>query len=125
MVLAVIGNRKGYQFVAGNMGLISLHHARRIITTKEISPFINITMDHFFLIRESMDYSDSHIVFTAGVGATVVVKSWQLLEIHGEMVGASYPNHFMDITDKSDEDTVELVKYCINGKHGEIQQRQK
>ena len=35
------------------------------------------------------------------------------------MVGGSYPNHFMDITDKSDEDTVELVKYCINGKHGE------
>ena len=66
-----------------------------------------------------MDYSDSHIVFTAGVGATSVIKSWQLLEIHGEMVGGSYPNHFTDITDKSDEDTVELVKDCINGKHGE------
>ena len=35
------------------------------------------------------------------------------------MVGGSYLNNFTDITEKSDEDTVELVKDCINGKHGE------
>ena len=45
----------------------------------------------------------------------VVVKSWKLLYIHGAIVGEAYPNHFFSIKNKSDEETVALIKECVDG----------
>eukprot|EP00957_Ditylum_brightwellii_P067024 5087750-Ditylum_brightwellii.AAC.1 len=51
------------------------------------------------------------------VKSTIVVKSWQLLQSNEAIVGDMYPNHFLDIKRKSDEETAELTKECIAGKH--------
>ena len=43
--LAESGNCKGYFFFPGNMGLISLWHARRIFAKKKIATLIILVMD--------------------------------------------------------------------------------
>eukprot|EP00957_Ditylum_brightwellii_P158964 12099518-Ditylum_brightwellii.AAC.1 len=65
-----------------------------------------------------MESSSTPIGFTAGTNATIVVKSWELLQGHGDIVGDVYPNHFLDVKGKSDKKTVKLMKECIAGKHG-------
>ena len=47
----------------------------------------------------------------------VVMKSWQLFQSHGDIVGGAYPNYFLDIKNKSDEETVALMKEFFDGKH--------
>lgn len=94
---------------------------------KRIPPFISLTSEetveklchHFEKLRESMGQSSGPIAFTVGVDAIVVVKSWQKLPRHGTIVGASYPNHFLLIGGKSDEEIVALLKECTKGNHGE------
>ena len=64
--------------------------------------FINLTIDetlenlqnHFYMLRGTLFSSNSYIDFKVGVDATVVRKSWQILESYGEIVGWSYPNLF-------------------------------
>ena len=46
----------------------------------------------------------------------VVVKSFQILQSHGDIVSEAYPNKFLDINKKSDEYTVAFMKECVDGK---------
>ena len=48
-----------------------------------------------------------------------MVKSWQLLESYGAIIGGLYNNHFLDVTKISDDESLNLIKECIEGKHGE------
>ena len=72
---------------------------------KQIPPFINLAIDeavknlqnHFGMLRKTICSSDSYIGFTVGFDATVVVKSWKLLESYGSIIGVSYPNHFLGV----------------------------
>ena len=92
---------------------------------KIIPPFINITIDetveklqnHFYMLRKTISSSDSYIPFTVGVDATVVVKSWQILESYKEIFDGSYPINFLDVTRISHDEIVNLIKECIKGKH--------
>ena len=54
-----------------------------------------------------------------GVDSVVVVKSWQPLESYGEFVGGSYPSHFFYVTKISDDESLNLIREFIEGKHGE------
>ena len=61
------------------------------------------------MLKKFLCYSDSYIVFTVGVDATVVVKSWKLLESYGKMIVVSYLNHFLGVTKISDDESVNLI----------------
>ena len=71
----------------------------------------------FHNMHKEMGSTYTPIDFTVVVDATVVVKSWQILQSHGAFVGGEYPNHFWDIKNKSDEETVALMKEFFDGKH--------
>ena len=85
------GNLKCCEFVARKRGLVSLRHSRRIFAKKIIPTFINLTIDetvknlqnHFCMLRKTICFSDSYIDLTVEVDATVVVKSWKILESCG------------------------------------------
>ena len=62
------------------------------------------------MIRKNICSSDSYIDFTVGTDATVLVQSWQMLESNGEIVGGSYPNRFLGVTNRSDDESVNLIK---------------
>eukprot|EP00957_Ditylum_brightwellii_P008136 616905-Ditylum_brightwellii.AAC.2 len=64
-----------------------------------------------------MESSYTPITFTTGIDATIVVKSWQFLQSHGDIVGGLYPNQFLDVKGKLDQETFEMMKKCITGKH--------
>ena len=109
--MAAGGNKKAYEFVAGNLGLVSLQHARIVFASSRLPPFIHITLNettqnlcsHFHKICKSMGSTSTPIDFTVGVDANVVLKSWQLLQSHEATIGGAYPNHFWYIKNKSDE----------------------
>ena len=71
------------------------------------------------MIREAIGCLEIHHAFKSGADTTVAVILCQLLQSHREIFGRSYPIHFIDITEKSDEDNVELMKECMNGNHWE------
>ena len=71
------------------------------------------------MLRNFLCYSYSYIAFIVGVDATVVVKSLILLKSYGAIIGVSYLNHFLDVTKISDDESVNLIKQFIEGKHGE------
>ena len=71
------------------------------------------------MLIKTLCYSDSCIAFTVGVDDTVVVKSWQLLENYGSIVCGSYRNNVLDINKISDDESVNLIKECIEGNDGE------
>ena len=104
--------------MAGNLALMSLWHARRVFARSRIPNFIHITLNettqnfyrHFHNILKATGSTSNPIAFTVGVDAMVVVKSRQLLQSHGDIVGGAYPNHFLDIKNKSDEETIVLMK---------------
>ena len=60
IALAAGGNKKAYEFVAGNHGLISLRHARRVFSSSRLPPLIHLTLNettqklcsHFHNIRK-------------------------------------------------------------------------
>ena len=116
--LAASGNSKGYESVAVNLGLVSLRHTWRLFVENRISPFINIDMSktveklchHFQLIFQAPGSSDFSTIFSVVVDATVVVKSWQILEIHGTIVGDIYPNNFLDVKGDSYGESIALLK---------------
>ena len=66
------------------------------------------------MTRKNICSLDSYIYFTVGFDATVMVKSWQLLESYGAIVGGSYPNRFLNVTNISDDENVNLIKECID-----------
>eukprot|EP00957_Ditylum_brightwellii_P132105 10071942-Ditylum_brightwellii.AAC.1 len=66
-----------------------------------------------------MGSSSTPMAFTVGIDATIVVKSWQLLQSHGAIVGGVQLNHFLDVTGKSDKENVDLMKECIAEKYGD------
>eukprot|EP00957_Ditylum_brightwellii_P192614 14665024-Ditylum_brightwellii.AAC.1 len=126
LALAASVNQKTREFVTRNLGLMSLMHAQRLFANTRLPPFINLAFEesakklcnHFHKVHQAMGSSSTPIAFTAGIDATIVVKSWQLLQSHGAIVGGVYPNHFLDVSGKSDKEAVELMKECIAGKYG-------
>ena len=118
LALAAGGNKKAYEFMAGNLGLVSLWYARIMFERSRLPPFIHITLNettqnfyrHFHNILKATGSTSNPIAFTVGVDAMVVVKSRQLLQSHGDIVGGAYPNHLLDIKNKSDEETIVLMK---------------
>ena len=80
--------------------------------------FNNITIDEtvekiqnwFCILRKTLYSSDGYIGFTFGNDATVVLKSWQPLEVYWSIVGGSYPNHFLGVTKISHDESVNLMK---------------
>ena len=125
IALAADGNKKAYEFVAINICLMSLQHDRRVFESSRLPPFIHLTFNgttqkkcnHFHNICKATGSTYTPIDFTVVVDATVVVKSWQILQSHGAFVDGEYPNHFWDIKNKSDEETVALMKEFVDGKH--------
>ena len=112
--------------MAGNLALMSLWHARRVFARSRIPNFIHITLNEttqklcsqFHNMHKEMGSTYTPIDFTVGVDDTVVVKSRKLLHSHGDIVGGAYPNKILDIKNKSDEETISLMKECIDGKNG-------
>ena len=47
------------------------------------------------------------------------VESWQIIERHGTLVGGIHPNNILYVKVKSDEETIALLKECIDEKYGE------
>ena len=45
LALAAGGNKKAYEFVAGNLGLMLLWHARRVFANRSIPTFIHLTLN--------------------------------------------------------------------------------
>ena len=112
--------------MAENIGLMSLWHARIVFASSRLPPFIHVTFNettqkfcsHFHKIRKETGSTSTPIDFTVGFYATVMVKSWQLFQSHGAIVGKAHPNPFLDIKNKSDEENVALLKEFIDRKHG-------
>ena len=112
--------------MAGKLDLMSLRNAMIVFASSRLHPIIHFTLNettkklcsHFHNIPTETGSTFTPISFTFGVDTMVVVKSLQILQIHGGIVGRSYPNNFLDIKNKSDEETVALMKECIDGKHG-------
>ena len=112
--------------MAGNLALMSLWHARRVFARSRIPNFIHITLNEttqklcsqFHNMHKAMGSTSTPIDFTVGVDATVVVKSCQILQSHGDIVGGAYPNKILDINNNSDKETVALIKECVDVKNG-------
>ena len=96
-----------------------------MFTSSSIPLLIHLTMNettqklcsHFRKICKETGSTSTPIDFAVGVDAKVVVKSWNILQSHGSIVGGEYPNHCWDIKNKSDEETVALMKEFFDGKH--------
>eukprot|EP00957_Ditylum_brightwellii_P059339 4504827-Ditylum_brightwellii.AAC.1 len=105
---------------------MSLRHAQRIFISTRQPPFINLTFEetvqklcsHFHKLHQATGSSSTLIALTARIDAAIVVKSWQLLQSHGAIVGGMCPHHFLAVKGKSDKETDELMKECIVEKHG-------
>ena len=48
-----------------------------------------------------------------------VCESWQIIERRGALVGGIHPNNILYVKGKSDEETIALLKECIDEKYGE------
>ena len=56
---------------------------------------------HYFqVIHQYSGMSNYPIKFSFGVDETLVVKSWNILERHGAIVGCIRPNNFSDVNGK-------------------------
>ena len=99
LALAITGNCKGYEFVAGILEIMSLRHFRRIFPAERIPPFSNLTtsavieslVSYLITVQKAMDTS-KWVSFTVGVDATIVVKSWNIIQSHRSIFGGDSPN---------------------------------
>ena len=72
LALAAGGNRKAYESVAVNIGLMSLCHSRRVFASIRIPPFIHLILNetnnkvciHFHNIRKAMGNTSTPISST-------------------------------------------------------------
>ena len=53
-----------------------------------------------------------------GVDATIIVKAFQYSSRLGAIIGGVYPNHCIDVHEKSIEEINIILKDCIDGKYG-------
>lgn len=127
IALAASGNKQAYEFVSGNLGqCMTLRHAKRMIAVRRSSPFIdledreikNIIQNYIGTIREKFGDVNKRVVFTVGVDATVLVKTFQYSPQLEAIIGGVYPNHRIDVSGKSNDEISKVIKDCIDGKYG-------
>ena len=115
MAMYASGNKTLFNYVSGNLLGPSLRHMRRAYASIPSTPFINLSHNEIVNKVEAMirhikeGVGDRCISFSVGVDATVVAKSWQLSSKHQAILGGGYPNHFLCIKNKDDEEIHQLL----------------
>ena len=61
-----------------------------------------------------------HVAMSLVVDATIIVRGWQIIRYHNKIIGGASPNQYLDIGDKSKEEMVGFLKFCIDGKKGVV-----
>ena len=59
------------------------------------------------------------IVLKVGIDDTLVFKSWETLQIHGDIIEGMNPNNILDIKSMFDDKNVLLMKEFFKSKHEE------
>ncbi|KAL3788099.1 hypothetical protein HJC23_008161 [Cyclotella cryptica] len=127
IALAASGNKQAYEFISGNLGqCMTLRHAKRIIAVRQSFPFIdledreikNTIQNYIGTICEKFGDVNKRVVFTVGVDATVLVKTFQYSPQLEAVIGSVYPNHRIDVSGKSNDEISKVIKDCIDGKYG-------
>ena len=54
------------------------------------------------------------VALSLGVDATVIVQGQQVIRSNNKIVSGSSPNHYLDISDKSKEEMMNVLKECFD-----------
>jgi hypothetical protein len=81
---------------------------------------IEALMTHFERIRTKSHDDKMRMAFSVGIYATIVVQAYQYFKEAHAIVGGAYPTHFIDVTDKTKDDVIEMLDNCIHAKYGAL-----
>lgn len=121
-------NRRAFEFVSGNLCLMSLRQAERLCADRRATPFIFVEEEEMksmllsFMknIRERSGDDSTRVVFSIGIDATATVKGFQYLADKACVVGGAAPNHRLEVETRSKSDVLRnFLKDCLDGKKGE------
>lgn len=116
-----------YEFVSGNLGLMSERHVRRLCSVKRQEPYISLSKDaikaciinQINMIRSMTQDTDclNRIAFSLGIDGTAVVPSFDYIPSAKAIVGGAAPTHFMDVGELNLEEIRSRLKQCIDPKN--------
>ena len=127
MALAASGDKKGFEFVSGNLASVSLRWMKTLTSRKRSVPFISLDKKQMVLrvkdimakVRAAFGDQTKRLAITVGVDATCLVKAFQVCSSQGAIVGGASPKHFIPIRDNATkEELKDLLQECVDGKHG-------
>ena len=79
---------------------------------------IEVLLTHFERIHAKSHDDKMLIAFLVGIDATIVVQAYQYFKEAHAIVGGAYPAHFIDVSDKTKDEVIEMLDNCIHRKHG-------
>ena len=85
----------------------------------DINDIIELVGNQVTKIDHSFGDKSMHVAMYIGVDATIIVRGWQILISHNNIIGGASPNHFLDISDKLKEEMVEFL-ICLNVNKGGV-----
>ena len=127
--LVAAGHKQAFEYISGNLNLVSLQQIRSVMSQRRSEYiFINTTSDQalsmlgkqFEKVRTKSNDSNMRISFSVGIDATALVKCYQLMSHHEAIVGGAYPNHFISVKDRNEEEIATILKKWCSGVYGEI-----
>ena len=78
---------------------------------------IDLLLSRISRILTGRKYPKLRVAFTAGIGATDLVKSYQVNMNNHAIFGGASPNYFIPVGDLSKDHIFERLKYCNKVKH--------
>ena len=121
-------DKRDYGFISTNLCSIYLRYANRLSAANRERPFIfhdkndiidlvgkQVTKIHHYFGDKPMN-----VAMSLGVDANIIVRGWNIIRSHNNIIGGDSPNHYLDIGYKTKEDMVKMLKLCVGGKEGVV-----
>ena len=114
-----VASPKYLEINSGNLLSASRRHLRRL-NTKEAT-YVLIRYDHDVIAERCLKYLEkfheqmngSILGLSLSIDGTEAAKAAQISQKYGEILGGSYPDHFINTTGVSDEDVIITLKIQI------------
>ena len=74
----------------------------------DINDIIELVSNQVTKIHHSFEDKSIHVAMYLGVDENIIVRGWQILISHNNIIGGASPNHFLDIGEKLKEEMVEF-----------------
>ena len=101
---------KYFEIISGNLLRVSGRYLRRLNALETCDVLMEYNHDIIskmcenYLKKVHEQMNNSRLAFGLSIDGTKVVKGAQISHRYGAILGGSYPCHFINITDRSDED---------------------